>query len=92
MLHSILYERLRHLGLTERLVQVATQRFMDLRDKKLRLEKAPATGELLAWVKVLIRAGVDPDLLSQIDLPELPALGALLKNKSDMDAVRKSAA
>jgi MoxR-like ATPase len=48
--------------------------------------KPPATGELLAWVKVLLRAGVDAKKLEEIPGAELH-LGALLKVRSDYEAV-----
>jgi MoxR-like ATPase len=91
-LQQILHQRLSHLRVEEALVDSATQRFLELRDVKPRLEKQPATGELLVWVKMLLRAGVDPERLRNLALPELPYLGALLKNKSDLDTIRKSAA
>ncbi|HYC88088.1 MAG TPA: MoxR family ATPase [Thermoanaerobaculia bacterium] len=91
-LQRILHERLAHLDVEHALVDAATQRFLDLRDRKLNLEKQPATGELLVWVKMLLRAGVDPQKLRESPLAEIPYIGALLKNKSDLDTVRKSAA
>jgi MoxR-like ATPase len=91
-LHAILRERLQDLKLEEKLIQAATARFMALRDDGLRLEKKPATGELLSWVKVLVRAKVDPNRLAETPLRDLPFLGALLKNQGDFDLVGKSAA
>lgn len=92
-LHRILRERLRHLALEEALMKAATDRFLELRDKKKhRLEKFPATGELLSWVRMLIRARIDPEPLRHVALPELPFLGTLLKNQSDHESIRKSAA
>jgi MoxR-like ATPase len=91
-LHAILRERLGHLQIDRNLIEAATRRFSALRDDALRLEKKPATGELLSWVRMLVKAGVDPKALAATPLRELPFLGTLLKNKGDFDAVRKSAA
>lgn len=91
-LHAILHERLRHLDVQQALIEAATKRFLAFRDETLRLEKKPATGELLTWVKMLQRAGVDPELLATTPLREIPFLGTLLKHQSDFDTVRRSAA
>src|SRR6185436_3424493 len=63
-LRQIIGERLGHLNLNEHLIEVALKRFFDLREKSLRLDKAPATGELLPWMKMLVRAGVNVDRLT----------------------------
>jgi len=68
-----------------RLVDVAIERFLQLRRKELRLEKKPSTGELIVWMRMLIRAGVSPDLLNNTPLASLPFQGALIKNESDLD-------
>jgi MoxR-like ATPase len=75
-----------------RLVDVAIERFLQLRRKELRLEKKPSTGELIVWVRMLIRAGVEPDLLNNTPLASLPFQGALIKNESDLDRLAASAA
>ena len=91
-LSAIIRERLGHLNLSDRLVDVAIRRFLELRDPALRLEKRPATGELLAWVKMLTRASVDPEALTRLERSQLPFLGTMLKNQSDLTTVRPSAA
>jgi MoxR-like ATPase len=91
-LRRILSERLKHLQAETNLIDAATRRFLALRDDALQLEKKPATGELITWVKVLTRAGIDPARLEATPLRELPFLGTILKNQSDLDAVRQSPA
>lgn len=91
-LHAILRERLGHRRIEDALIQAATRRFIAFRDDTLHLEKKPATGELLTWVKMLGRAGIAPDRIESTPLRELPFLGTLVKNQSDFDAVRRSAA
>ena len=91
-LHAILRERLGHRRVEDALIEAATRRFVAFRDDTLRLEKKPATGELLTWVKMLKRAGVDPQRLAVTPLRDLPFLGTLVKNQSDLDTVRRSTA
>lgn len=91
-LQRILDERLKHLNVGQNLIEAATRRFLALRDDALQLEKKPATGELITWVKVLKRAGIDPARLEATPLRELPFLGTILKNQSDLDAVQQSPA
>ena len=71
MLRAIL---IAHFGATlpEELATSAIKRFLALRE--LKLDKQPATGELLTWVRVLLRAGVSADLPER--LGDLPRLGA----------------
>lgn len=89
-LHKILRERHGDLNLDPDLIEMGTQRFLALRDDALRLEKKPATGELLSWVKLLHKARANPRQLLETPLRSLPFLGALLKNRGDFDLVRKS--
>ena len=81
-LRRILRERLGHLNLSDRLVEVATQRFEHVRQLP-GLEKKPSTAELIAWVRVLRAAGVDPEALAQSPLSELPFTGAIAKSEQD---------
>jgi MoxR-like ATPase len=76
-----------HFGaaLPGRLIDAALVRFSELR--KQPLDKKPSTGELLTWVRVLLRAGV-PDDLATRPLGALPHLGALLKTLKDLEAVQ----
>ena len=75
------------------LVQLAMKRFLALRGRTLR--KAPATGEFLVWLRVLAAAaGTTPERLKlrldEDDLGKLPYLGALLKDRLDLEEVRAS--
>jgi MoxR-like ATPase len=81
-LQQILRERLGHLNLAGRLVEVATQRFEQIRQVP-GLEKKPSTAELIAWVRVLHAAGVDVTALSTMALADLPFTGALAKSEQD---------
>ena len=55
------------------------------------LEKQPATGELIAWVKVLLHAGVDPDALDKAPLADLPFPGAVIKTRQDRRVLLEAA-
>jgi MoxR-like ATPase len=66
---------------------LAVQRFLELRNID-GLIKAPATGELIAWVRVLQRIGIDEAKLATLPLGELPALEALIKMIDDLRTVR----
>jgi MoxR-like ATPase len=81
-LQAILRERLGHLELSQRLIQVATTRFEQLRQLP-GFEKLPSTAELIAWVRVLQASGVDPEALHGSRLSELPFPGALVKSEQD---------
>jgi len=82
-LQAILRERLGHLNLADRLIDVATRRFEQIRQVP-GLEKKPSTAELIAWVKVLHAAGIEPSALAQLRVSELPFPGTL--TKSDLDS------
>ena len=82
-LNDILFERLGHLDLSERLAKAAVARFEQLRALP-GLEKRPSTGELIAWVKVLRATGVDSATLESISrLADLPGPSALVKTERD---------
>jgi len=81
-LQQILQERLGHLNLPEALVKAATARFLELR-RLTGLEKQPATGELIVWVKVLHEAGVDVQALADTPLSGLPLSTAIIKTRHD---------
>ena len=70
-----------HPKLTESLVAQAIDTFYELRSMK-RLRKRPSTSELIDWIAVLKRAGVDSVKLEQ----NLPFLGTLLKKEQDLVA------
>ena len=86
-LAQILDERLKHLNLPAGLLEGAIQRFTELRDLE-GLQKKPATGELLAWVKALHRAGLSTETL-EADIAKLPSLGALIKTREDLERVTR---
>jgi MoxR-like ATPase len=81
-LETILKAKYAARGLSDGLARSAVQKLMELRDQP-GLEKRPATGELVVWVKVLLRAGVEDSALAT-DLRKLPYLGALLKTERDL--------
>lgn len=69
--------------LSDDFLALAVKRFLALRDRTLR--KAPATGELLVWLRVLsLSTGRYPEQLEE-DLSKLPYLGTLLKDHQDME-------
>jgi len=72
------------------LVELAVRRFGELR-RLDELAKPPATGELLAWVRILHWRGVDLESLSGAALGQLPGLEALIKTLEDHRRVRESA-
>ena len=88
-LRQILRERLGHLNLSDRLVEVATQRFEHVRQLP-GLEKKPSTAELIAWVRVLRTAGVDPEALTKIPLSDLPFTGAIAKSEQDASLLSRA--
>lgn len=65
--------------------EAAIVRFLELRAKPLR--KKPATAELLVWLVLLGALRATADRLSKAPLRDLPALGALLKDRDDLDAL-----
>ena len=68
---------------------LAVRRFLELR-ATTGLVKTPATGELIAWVRVLQRIGIDESQLGSASLGELPALETLIKMIDDLRTVRAS--
>ncbi|HEX6095602.1 MAG TPA: MoxR family ATPase [Thermoanaerobaculia bacterium] len=71
-------------NLDETLARRAIARFEELRSEELDLDKPPSTGELIVWMKLLIRAGVSAQALERYKRSELPFLGAVIKNESDL--------
>ena len=90
-LELILRERLGHLELDDHLLKVAIKRFEEVRGLP-RLEKKPATGELLAWVKTLVSTGVAAGDLERAVVADLPAPGLLAKTQADADRLREATA
>lgn len=87
-LQAILRERLGHLDLSSRLIEAATTRFEELRAIP-GFEKLPSTAELIAWVRVLHAAGVDPVALAAMSLNSLPFTGALVKSEQDQQVLAR---
>ena len=64
--------------LNDHFIRKAIDRFVELRGRKL--EKKPASGELLAWLQVLsVAVGQAPERLD-VHLADLPYLSTLLKS------------
>lgn len=89
-LKAILHERLGHLNVSTRLAETATSRFEQLR-KVPGFEKLPSTAELIAWVRVLHAAGVEPGALAATALKDLPFTGALVKSEQDQQVLARQA-
>jgi MoxR-like ATPase len=89
-LTRILTERI-HEELNEPMVQAVLKRFTELRalGDRGELEKKPATDELIAWVRVLLMAGVDCAKILNSDLGTLPYPGALLKTQGDLKTLAR---
>ena len=90
-LRDIVTERVARAKNYEDLVDQALDRFLQLRETNRQdWEKLPATGELLVWVRVLVKAAQDaersqfghrPDPLAE----ELPFAGVLVKTQRDLE-------
>jgi hypothetical protein len=74
--------------LSSSLASSAIARFLQLRNLP-ELEKQPATGELIVWVKVLLQAGVDPAALDRAPLSQLPFPAAIVKTRHDRQVVAR---
>ena len=88
-LQAILNERLGHLNIEERLIEVAVARFEYVRAMQ-GWEKLPSTAELIAWVRVLHKAGVDAQTLEKTPLRDLPFQGALVKTQQDLGMLERA--
>ncbi len=71
--------RVHHPKVLESLVEQALKTFYEIRGMR-RLRKRPSTSELVDWIAVLQRAGIDDVKLEE----NLPFLGALLKKEQDL--------
>ncbi|MEM1033761.1 MAG: MoxR family ATPase [Myxococcota bacterium] len=78
--------RVHHPQLDERLVDQALRAFFRLRGIE-RLRKRPSTSELIDWLLVLHRAGLEPRRLER----EIPFLGVLIKKEQDQRAYTDAA-
>lgn len=88
-LQAILEQRLGHLKLADRLSAAAVKRFEEVRAIP-GLEKKPATGELIAWVRVLKSLNVSVDAIERSVLKDLPSPGALVKTEQDSRLLRSA--
>ena len=88
-LRLILAERLGHLDLDQRLRDRIVEAFNRIRQVD-DLDKKPATGELLAWARVLHRAGVSADHIAGKRPRDLPFRSALIKSVEDQARVEQS--
>lgn len=74
-------------GFTEQMLDGAIQHFEDIR--KLSLKKKPATAELLAWLRVLEKNGIDVTAADADTKEKLASSYSLLaKNRDDKDLLR----
>ena len=71
--------RVHHPALSDKLLDAALERFYALR-KTSGLRKPPSTSELVDWLTVLVRSGLDVDAVKAGD----PFLGVLLKQEGDL--------
>ena len=69
-----------HPAIADKLLDAALDRFFAFR-KTQGLRKPPSTSELIDWLTVLVRSGLDPDTIRKQD----PFLGVLLKQQGDLD-------
>jgi MoxR-like ATPase len=88
-LEEILTERLGHLKAPQALIATAVRRFNEIRSLD-GLEKPPATGELIMWVKVLHQAGVDANALETTPLSQLPYTAAVIKTRHDRQVLARA--
>ncbi len=86
-LASILNERLSHLALPAGLSETAIVRFEEVR-RIPELDKKPASGELVVWVKALHRHGIALEALRSSAVSALPLPGALLKTRDDLERLK----
>ncbi len=89
-LTRILSERIDE-ELSAPMIKAVLARFHELRalGDRGELEKKPATDELIAWVRVLLLGGVDPEQVQATKLGELPYVGALLKTQLDLKTLAR---
>ena len=73
-------------SLSDEAIQAAIGRFLELREKPLR--KKPATAELLVWLILLGARSEKASTIERSSLRELPGLGALIKDRDDLDALK----
>jgi MoxR-like ATPase len=72
-----------HPEVDEKLLTDCLMRFYWLRERP-EVRKKPSTSELVDWIGILVKAGVDPARVRR----EFPFLGVLLKKESDLRAIQ----
>jgi MoxR-like ATPase len=77
--------RVHHPKLDEQLVEQALAAFYQIRQAD-RLRKRPSTSELIDWLTVLARAGLEPERIRE----EVPFVGVLLKKEQDHETWQQS--
>ncbi|WP_437733614.1 AAA family ATPase [Sorangium sp. So ce1335] len=88
-LRRIVRARFDPAALEDRLIDAAIARFEELR--AMDLEKPPATGELLVWIRVLLRAGIGVHEVETAPFARLSP-GALVKLDADVLRLHQAAA
>lgn len=84
---AVFNRRAEYASLSEDFLRMAIGRFLSLRQESLR--KKPATSELLVWLRILeMTIGSDESRL-RTDLGQLPYLGVLLKDRQDIEGLRR---
>jgi len=76
--------RVHHPTIHQALLQQCMVMFYWLREQN-ELRKRPSTSELIDWIRVLVKSGLEVEGLEQ----EFPFLGVLLKKETDMGVIQK---
>ena len=76
--------RVHHPDVDDALVDQAIAAFYSVREAP-RIRKRPSTSELVDWIAVLAREGLQPERLKK----ELPFLGVLLKKEQDVETLQE---
>ena len=79
--------RVHYPDVERRLLEASITRFYQVREVK-GLRKKPSTSELIDWMYVLMRSGVDPTEVQR----SLPFLGTLIKQEQDQETLGRAAA
>jgi len=69
----------------ENILKAVLDKFYELREYN-QLKKKPSTSELIDWILVLLKSGINEEQLKQ---KGFPFLGALIKKEQDMDYLTK---
>jgi MoxR-like ATPase len=88
---AILTERLKGSRVEADLIRAAVDQFTRVRAIP-KLNKKPATGELLTWVVGLVRQGVTAAELGRVSVARLPLWQALVKDRDDFKRLQEAGA